>query len=52
MMSTCSREAALFYPLKRAHVDWNWPISRVKYQEMDWSVKMPLRWLIMGVAGS
>ena len=29
MMSTCSREAALSL-LKRAHVDWNWPISREK----------------------
>ena len=43
MMSTCSREAALFYPHeKRAHVDWNWPISREKYLKIDWSVKMPL----------
>ena len=38
--------------LKRAHVDWNWPISREKYLKIDWSVKMPLHWLIMGVAGS
>ena len=38
--------------LKRAHVDWNWPISREKYLKIGWSVKMPLHWLIMGVAGS
>ena len=37
---------------KRAHVDWNWPISREKYLKIDWSVKMPLYWLIMGAAGS
>ena len=37
---------------KRAHVDWNWSISREKYLEVDWSVKMPLHWLIVGVAGS
>ena len=37
---------------KRAHVDWNRPISLGKYLKIDWSVKMPLHWLIMGVAGS
>ena len=37
---------------RRAHVDWNWPISRVKYLKIDWSVKMPLQWLIMGVESS
>ena len=37
---------------KRAYVNWNWPISREKYLKIDWSVKMPLHWLIMGVAGS
>ena len=52
MMSTCSREAALCYPQKRAHVDRNWPISRGKDLKIDWSVKMPLQWLIMEVAGS
>ena len=36
---------------KRALVDWNWPISREKYLKIDWSVKMALYWLIMGVAG-
>ena len=36
----------------RAHVDWNWPISREKYLKIDWSAKMPLHWLIMGVVGS
>ena len=38
---------------KRAHVDWNWPISREKYLKMEWSVKMPLQYgscslLVMG----
>ena len=53
-VSTCSREAALFYRHRsvRARVDWNWPISRERYVKIDWSVKMPLHWLIMGVAGS
>ena len=37
---------------KRAHVDWNWPISCEKYLKLDWSVKMTSHWLIMGVAGS
>ena len=37
---------------KRAHVDWNWLISREKYLKIDWSVKMLLHWLIMGRAGS
>ena len=37
---------------KRANVDWKWPISREKYLKIDWSVKMPLHWLIMKVAGS
>ena len=30
----------------------HWPIFREKYLKIDWSVKMPLRWLITGVAGS
>ena len=37
---------------KRAHVDWNWPISREKYLKIDWFVEVPLDWLIMRVAGS
>ena len=37
---------------KRAHEDWNWPISQEKYLNIDWSVKMPLHCLIMRVAGS
>ena len=37
---------------KRAHIDWNWPISREKYLNIDWSVKMPLHWLIMRIVGS
>ena len=37
---------------KSAHADWNWPISREKHLKIDWSVKMPLHRLIMGVAGS
>ena len=53
IMLTCSREAALFYLYRSVlRVDWNWPISREKYLKIDWSVKMPLHWLIMGVAGS
>ena len=52
-MLTCSREVALFYPVqKSAHVDWNWPISRENDLKINWSVKMPLHWLIMRVAGS
>ena len=38
--------------LKHAHVDWNWYILREKYLKIDWSVKMSLRWLIMGVTGN
>ena len=34
MMSTFSREAAY------------WPISREKYLKIDWSVKLPLHWII------
>ena len=30
-------------------LDWNWPISREKYLKIDWSVKMALHRLIMGV---
>ena len=39
---------------KRVHVDWNWPISRETGipKNIDWSLKMPLHWRIMGVAGS
>ena len=40
-MSTFSHEAALFQLLRRAHVDWNWLISREKYLKIDCSVKMP-----------
>ena len=35
----------LFSP-KRAHVDWNRPISQEKYLKIDWSAKMSLHWLI------
>ena len=31
---------------------WNWPITMEKYLKIDWSLKMLLHWLIMGVAGS
>ena len=31
-------------------VGWNWPTSLEKYLKIDWSVKMPLHWIIMGVA--
>ena len=50
MMSTCSREAALFYLYR----------SVLMYTELAYlagkisntlSVKIPLNWLIMGVAG-
>ena len=53
MVLACSREAriALSSP-KRTHVDWNWPISREKYLKIDWSVKIPLHWLIMGVGSN
>ena len=44
-------QIVLFLP-NCAHVDWNWPMSRKKYLKIDWSVKMPFHWLIMGVAGS
>ena len=37
---------------KRAHVDWNWPITGEKYLNLDCSVKMPLQLLFIGVAGS
>ena len=59
LMSTCRNDVDMFTwghivlsSPKRAHVDWNWPISQEKYLKIDWSVKMPLHWLIMGVAGS
>ena len=41
----------LFLP-QCAHVDWNWPFSREKYLKIDWSVKISLHWLIIGVEGS
>ena len=25
---------------KRAHEDWNWPISRENYLKIDWSLKI------------
>ena len=49
MMSTRSLEAALFYPYRS--VDWNLLISWEKYINVAWSVKMPLDWLVMEVAG-
>ena len=59
LKSTCRNDVNMFTwgrivlsLQKRAHVDWNWLISREKYQKIDWSVKMPLHWLIIGVAGS
>ena len=52
-MSTCRNDVDTFTwgrivlsSPKRAHVDWNWPISRERYLKIDWSVKMPLHWLI------
>ena len=59
LMSTCRHDVDMFTwdrivlsSPKRARLDWNCPISREKYLKIDWSVKMPLHWLIMGVAGS
>ena len=49
-MFTWSR-IVLFLPMG-ARVDWNWPILRVKYLKIDWSVKMPFYWLIVGDSGS
>ena len=37
---------------KLAHVEWNWPILRELYLKIDWSIKMPLHWFVMGVAVS
>ena len=58
-MMTCRHDAGMFMSGRivlsepmRAHVDWNWPISREKYLKIDWSVKIPLHRLIMGVASS
>ena len=54
MMSTCSREAALFYPYRSvlSRLELTPPIWREKYLKIDWSLQMPLHWLIMGDAGS
>ena len=49
-MFTCGRIVSSLP--KRTHVDWNCPISCEKYQKIEWSLKMPLHWLLMGVAGS
>ena len=53
VMSTCRRHVDMFICArivlslpKRAHVDWNWLISRDKDLNKDWSVKMPLHWRI------
>ena len=53
VMSTCRRHVGMFIWArivlslpKRAHVDWNWLISRDKDLNKDWSVKMPLHWRI------
>ena len=52
-ISTCAHEVALFYPYRSVLMqrEWNWPISREKHLTIDWSVKMPLHWLIMGHTG-
>ena len=59
LMSACRHDVDIFtcgrivlYLPKCAHVDWNWSISRGKYLKIDLSVKMPLHWLIMEIAGS
>ena len=51
-MLICRHVHVRLHGFKLTHVDWNFPISREKYQKIDWSVKMPLHRLIMGVAGS
>ena len=58
-MLTCGRDVDMFtlgrivlsLP-KRAYVNLNWPTSQEKYLKIDWSVKMPLHLLIMGVSGT
>ena len=40
----------LFLP-NCAHITETWPIAREKYLKIDWSVKMPLHWLIVGAVG-
>ena len=47
-----AREAALFYRYQSVHVDWYWPTSRENDLKINWSVKIPLHWLIVGAAGS
>ena len=59
LMLTCRNDVDMFTwghivlsSTKRAHINWNWHISRGKYLKIDWSIKMPFHWLIMGVASS
>ena len=33
---------------KRAHVDWNWPVSWGKWLKIDWSVDLLWELLVMG----
>ena len=40
-----TRDSIVLFSLKRAHVDWNWPISQEKYLKIDRSVKMRLHCL-------
>ena len=54
LMLTCRHDVDMFTwgcivssSPKPSHVDWNWPISREKYLKIDWSVEMPLHWLIL-----
>ena len=49
MMSTYSREAALFHPDRGDCLELVYFAGK-KYLKIDWSVKMPLHWQIMGVA--
>ena len=52
MMSTCSREAALLYRYRSAVMKTGTGLFRWKNHDLiiiiDWSVKMPLYWLIAG----
>ena len=61
LMSTCRHDVDMFTPLVRPQCfifteacscRLNWPISREKFLKIDWSIKMPWHWLIIGVTGS
>ena len=52
MRSSCSSETALFCPQRSVLECAGTDLFRGKISKKDWSVKTPLHWLIMGVAGS